>query len=145
MKRLALVMLGCVATCGCGKASAGPPKLQTIPITGKVTLDGNPLAGADVTFIVGALPETFAGRTKDDGTYELQGLAGREANLNGTCKVTISRLAKRDGSPLAADETPADAGAVEQLLPRYSRYDATTLSATVAPTGGTFDFALTSR
>ncbi|HVX13797.1 MAG TPA: hypothetical protein VHC22_21625 [Pirellulales bacterium] len=145
MRRLALAMFACMATCGCGRATAGPPKLQTMPIKGTITLDGQPLAGADVTFIVGALPDTFAGRTKDDGTYELQGLSGREANLNGACKVTVSRLAKRDGSPLGPDETPADAGAVEQLPPKYSRYDATTLTATVAPTGGTFDFALTSR
>jgi hypothetical protein len=137
--------LACLAVCGCGRSSAKAPQIQTMPVKGTVTLDGKPLAGADVTFIAGAPPTTFAGRTKEDGTYELQGLAGRETSLSGSCKVTVSRLVKRDGLPLAADETPADAAAVEQLPPKYSRYDATTLTANVVSSGGAFDFALTSR
>lgn len=139
-----LAALVCAAACGCGKAS-GPPKVQTMPVKGKVTLDGKPLAGAAVVFSVVYPPVVFAGRTQDDGTYELQGLAGGESSLAGNYKVTISRMVKPDGSPLGADEAPANVGATEQLPARYSQIDATKLSADVAAGGGTFDFDLTSK
>jgi len=132
------------AVCGCSRSS-GPPKVQAMPVKGTVTLDGKPLAGADVVFSVADPPAVFAGRTKDDGGYELHGLAGRESALKGACKVTISRLVKPDGSPLAPDEAPANASATEQLPPRYSQFGATKLSATVGAEGGTFDFPLTTK
>ncbi len=135
----------CLATCGCGKAGASAPQLQELPVNGTVTLDGKPLAGAEIVFMTGEPPAAFAGKTKDDGAYRLQTVAGREATCQGACKVTISRLVKPDGSPLGPEETPADAGAVEQLPAKYSRFDQTTLSATVAAGGTTVDFALTSR
>ncbi|HUY89061.1 MAG TPA: hypothetical protein VMV10_10030 [Pirellulales bacterium] len=135
----------CLAICGCGKGGPGRPKLSDLPIKGVVTLDGKPLAGADVVFMGGEPPAVLAGKTKDDGSYQLQTAAGGEANVPGNCKVTISRLVKPDGSPLAADETPADAGAVEQLPGKYSRFDRTTLTATLTSAEATIDFPLTTQ
>lgn len=144
MKCWRIVVVACLAVYGCGK-SAGPPKTQLLPVKGTVTLDGKPLAGADVVFVTGSPPLAFAGRTGDDGTYQLQGIAGRDAKCEGECKVTISRMVKPDGSPLAPGETPADTAAVEQLLPTYSQFDSTTLTESVGAGGGTFDFPLTSK
>lgn len=137
-------MIVCLAICGCGK-SAREPKALMLPVKGTVTLDGKPLAGANVVFMTGIPPMVFVGTTKDDGAYQLQCLAGREASLQGESKVTISRLLKPDGSPLAPGEAPADVGAVEQLPPKYSQFDVTTLSKSVPAEGGTFDFALESK
>jgi hypothetical protein len=139
-----LAALVCAVVCGCGKGS-GPPKVQAMPVKGKVTLDGKPLAGAEVVFSVIYPPAVFASRTKDDGTYELQGLAGMESSLAGDCKVTISRMVKPGGSPLGAEEAPANVGATEQLPANYSQIGATTLSANVGAAGGTFDFDLKSK
>lgn len=129
---------------GCQK-SGGAPRLTTVPVTGTVTLDGQPLADADVTFIASESSAMFAGRTGANGVYQLQALAGREGALKGDCKVTISRMVTPDGSPVAADVPPANVAASEQLLPKYSRFDLTTLSATVNAEGGTFDFPLASK
>jgi hypothetical protein len=144
MNRWHIAAIVCLAACGCGKA--GVPKIQELPITGKVTLDGMPLSGADVLFLRAAdPPAVLAAKTKDDGSYQLQTVAGGQSPIQGSCKVTISRLVKPDGSPLAAADVPADAGAVEQLPARYSRFAVSTLSAIVAADGATIDFPLTSR
>ena|SRR5690348_647873 len=108
-------------------------------------LNDKPLAAADVMFMAFDPPAAFVGGTKEDGTYELQGAEGRAANLNGNCKVTVSRMVKPDGSLLAPGELPAMVEAVEQLPPRYSRLEATELSQPVTPQSGTFDFKLTSK
>lgn len=141
-RRMALVVY--LVICGCGR-SAAVPKLQTLPVKGTVTLDGKPLAAADVVFMTFDPPAAFVGTTQDDGTYQLQGPEGREAFLKGSCKVTVSRMVKPDGSPLAPGELPAMVEAVEQLPPKYSRLEATVLAETLTPEGGTFDFKLTSQ
>jgi hypothetical protein len=135
----------CVALGGCGRSGPGAPKLLDMPIKGVVTLDGQPLPGADVVFMGLNPPVMLAGRTKDDGAYQLQTAGGAETNVAGNCKVTISRMLKPDGSPLAAAETPADTDAREQLPDKYSRFDRTTLSAEIKPGETVIDFPLTSR
>lgn len=145
MKSVWSLAVASLILCGCGGASSRPPQVQTIPIKGIVSFDGRPLAGAAVTFMAGDPPMVCAGRTNDDGSYELLSLAGRDAAMQGACKVTISRLVKADGSLLAAEEAPANTGALEQLPPKYSRAEYTSLSANVPAGGGTFDFALTSN
>ncbi len=121
--------------------------MKTLPVMGKVTLDGKPLAGADVLFTLTNPPLTYFATTKDDGTYQLQGPEGREASLKGRCTVTISRMVKPDGSPLdlAAGELPAMVGAIEQVPQKYSMPGASELSVDVPEGGGTFDFDLKSK
>ena len=135
----------CLAFSGCGKSGPGRPKLSELPIKGVVTLDGKPLAGADVVFMADNPPLVLAGKTNDEGSYQLQTAAGGDAKLQGACKVTISRLVKPDGSPLNADETPANVGAREQLPGKYSRFDQTTLTAALAPGESTINFPLSSQ
>ena len=134
----------CLAACGCSR-SAGPPQVQAVPITGTVKLDGKPVAGADVTFVSQNPPAAFAGRTNDAGVYELQGIKGRNTNLQAKYRVTVSRLVKPDATPLGPDEAPMNVGAAEQMPEKYARSDLTTLSANVGATGGTFDFDLRSK
>ena len=144
MNRWRIAALVGLAICGCGK-SGGAPKIQELPITGKVTLDGRPLPGADVVFALTNPPAVFAGKTNDDGSYQLQTVADNAATAQGQCKVTISRLVKPDGSPLSPEETPADTGAVEQLPGKYSRFEMSTLTANIGAQGAAIDFPLTSQ
>jgi len=144
MKTWCMGAIVCLALCGCGR-SATTQKIQTLPVKGAVTLDGKPLAGANVVFMAADPPAAFVGTTKDDGTYELQGAEGRAGNIQGNYKVTISHMVKPDGSELAPGEMPAIVGAVEKLPPKYSRLNSTILTKTVPAEGGTFDFALESK
>jgi hypothetical protein len=140
--RVSLVV--CLALCGCGR-STPVAEIDTLPVKGKVTLDGEPLAGAAVIFVVGEPPSTFFATTQADGAYALQGRKELAEKLQGTCKVTVSRMVKPDGSPLAEGEMPAMVQAVEQLPERYSMLHATELQADVTPAGGTYNFELTSK
>ena len=144
MNRLPIALLLCLALCGCGKRAAGPPTVDALPIKGTVTLDGKPLAGADVVFMPVDPPGAFAGTTKEDGTYQLNGLAGK-ATCKGNCKVIISRMLKPDGSPVPPGEPPAMSFAVESLPQRYSLANSTELSANVPDGGGAFNFDLKSK
>lgn len=134
----------CLVASGCSK-SAGPPKVEKLPVKGVVTLDGQPLAGARVTFLPKEAGGAAAGRTNESGAYELEGMAGRSSALQGPCKVTISRMLKPDGSPPAPNEAPMAVGAQESLPKQYSMPGSTTLSADVPAGGGTFDFPLKSK
>jgi hypothetical protein len=95
--------------------------------------------------MAGDPPATFIGRTKEDGTYQLLAPEDRAALLKGPCKVTISRMVKPDGSPLAEGEAPAMALAIEQLPQRYSMPATSELTADVPEGGGNFDFPLESK
>lgn len=134
----------CGVVSGCQRAGS-PPLITTLPVQGTVTLDGQPLADADVIFVSSEPSAMFAGRTGPNGVYQLQALAGRENALKGECKVTISRMVTPDGLPVAPDVPPANVAAREQIPSRYSQLDLTTLSATVGAEGGTFDFALAGK
>lgn len=141
---LRILAIVCVFICGCGK-SKGPPKVAQIPVTGMVTLDGKPLANADVVFLPPEGMGAFSGRTKADGTYQLEGVAGSKTVCKGSCKVCISRMLKSDGTAPGADELPANAGASESLPEKYSSPAETTLTAEVPEGGGKFDFPLASK
>jgi hypothetical protein len=142
MKHLRVATIVGLLLCGCGKSQA-PPQIEALPITGTVTLDDKPLPGAEVVFQTPDSPAVFAATTKEDGTYQLQSLAGK-ANCKGKCKVTISRKLTRDGNPVPPGEPPANSGAVESLPQRYSQAAVTELSADVPEGGGKFDFPLKS-
>jgi hypothetical protein len=72
---------------GCGKT--GP---EVVPVTGRITLDGKPLANADVVFQPDGSKPPSAGRAGADGRYELvykRGVMGGMVGSN-TVRITIS-------------------------------------------------------
>jgi hypothetical protein len=140
---LAIALAG-LFVCGCGKSS-GPPKVQTIPVTGTIRLDGKPLGNADIVFVPSEGIGGFSARTKDDGSYQLEGITGGKAVCKGKCSVRVSKMLKADGSAPNPDEPPAIAGATESLPERYSSAGLTELSADVPDGGGKFDFDLVSK
>ncbi len=134
------LLLAFVAVIGCGGGGDDLP--DVVPVSGKVTLNGEPLKGAAVTFIGSGRP--CYGATSDDGTYTIKDLNGREGCPVGKYKVIISKYTMPDGSPLGEDPE-AGAQGVERLPPKYSSDEKTTLTADVPEGGKTFDFALEAK
>jgi hypothetical protein len=153
------VILG-VAVTGCGGGAEDLPALGEV--TGKVTLNGQPLVGATVIFTPGSGPGSSTGVTNESGEYKL---VFRQAigAVVGSHKVAISKL--NAGDPSLHDQAagtgpdaPAAAAAsgggghgqsagatrdpAETIASKYN--DATELTAEVKTGINTFDFELTS-
>lgn len=69
-KLSAVVSVGLVLSCGCGEKPVGGPE-GLIPVSGVVTLDGNPVADATITFTPKREGGTSTGYTDENGKYEL--------------------------------------------------------------------------
>jgi hypothetical protein len=72
---------------GCGKTGS-----ELAPVTGRITLDGKPLASADILFQPAGSKPPSAGRTNADGRYELaykRGVMGGTVGSN-SVRITIS-------------------------------------------------------
>lgn len=143
--RSLVLCLAAVIT-GCGGGSSGP-KLPTfsedaIPVSGTITMDGEPLAEAAVTFLFdGTPPKGFlsgSGKTDSSGKYSL--LSGSKPGIPaGRYRVTVSKLATKDGSPFREDpsqgidlEQARMSGAVKEGIPKqYNDPEKTTLSSQI--------------
>lgn len=132
-----------VLTLGC---SRGP---EYVPVSGQVTLDGKPLAGAVVIFQPVARSADDAGgfgssgKTDSDGRYTLR-VAGPSDNpgaLVGNHRVSITT--RTSESPPGSDEIKPLKGG-ERVPARFNSESILTLE---VPPGGTTsaDFTLTSR
>jgi hypothetical protein len=152
-----VLAVGLMFLVGCGKG--GPPLPSGIvPVTGTVTLDGEPVSGAIVSFVPvqiagggGAGLGAASGMTDSTGKYTLVGYEGRATGtLPGSYRVKISRLTRADGSIVipGPDDSPMQlltSGAREQLPEKYSSDIRTTLVATVDASGSPVDFKLSSK
>jgi len=143
-RRLALAVLCPVALAwGCGK----PVDPSLVPVSGTVTVDGQPLANATVTFIPKDGTPGFGGTGKTDVTGKYT-LAGSRDNVPGIppgeYRVAISKRLMPDGSEVPAnDNTPPMMSPARESLPvGYSNPATTQLTATVKAGGGPIDFAL---
>ena len=142
------LILTLLAGCGGGEVSG------LVPVTGQVTLDGEPLAGALVAFRKSS-GRPVTGITDDDGRYELRYARGQLGAKPGVYQVSI----RTDSGDVAGDageateeatEEVSEGGVVVQqrtertapLPPRYN--DQTELTADVSESSTTFDFALES-
>jgi len=76
-----------ISTAGCSKS--GP---ELAPVTGRITLDGKPLAKTDVVFQPNGSESPSSGRTDADGRYQLaykRGVMGGHVGSN-IVRITIS-------------------------------------------------------
>ena len=94
---LIVALIGPCALAGCGKS--GP---QIAPVHGRVTLDGRPLAKADVTFQPEGAHRPSTGRTNDDGRYELAYKRGQMGAMVGpnTARIFISTELVKNPPPI---------------------------------------------
>lgn len=128
-----VLALVAAAAAGCGGGGGGPPLGR---VSGVVTLDGQPLADATVTFTP-ATGRPSQGVTGSDGRYTLAYTAEQPGAMLGDHVVRISTegYVERPG------------GAVEQMKERVpSRYNAqSTLTATVKAGTNDLPFQLQSK
>jgi hypothetical protein len=132
---------------GCEGRDPSLPAL--VPVTGTVTIDGQPATNTTVQFIPtgSAAATSSGGATDSSGKYQLRTAHNGEGAPVGEYRVVISKLKRKDGSdfPLDSPEGPMDAGADESLPPQYSDPQKTKLTAKVPSGGGTIDFPLKSK
>lgn len=147
MKFARLVVAIGIASClaGCGSKNNPPFLKDLIPATGRVTLKGQPLAGANVMFIPPASAtggRDAMGVTDAQGVYELSAVVPGvtpdkcKGALPGDYVVVISRIAMPDGAPFPSDivdENDAIAKGAKQAVPAvYTNPATSTLKAKVA-------------
>jgi hypothetical protein len=93
------LLLFVIALVGCGKS--GP---QVAPVHGRVTLDGQPLANADVQFQPDGSQRPSSGRTLADGQYSLlykRGQPGARVGFH-TVRIWVSPEVVRNPPNIAA-------------------------------------------
>lgn len=101
-----MMLLGC--------DSSKPDSKVIVPVKGRVLLDGEPLAGARVTFIpispidsAQGDPQPMSyGITDAEGSYSLQQADGTEGAVKGQHTVMISKPIDRSSAPASVDSRP---------------------------------------
>lgn len=130
---LAVGLLVTAAT-GCGGATR--PNVPFGTVTGQVTLDGEPLANAQVAFEPATGRPSY-GRTSESGAYELRYKGQPWGAIAGRHTVRITTADVIEESP---DAKPI---IIKERLPR--RYhESSTLTADVTAGANVIDFTLTS-
>ena len=132
-----------VALIGCGEGG-----LATVKVTGTVTLDGEPVGGASITFT----PKTQGqgdpgyGTTDDQGVYQLQTSQGK-ADAGTTPGDYIVAIRKVEVDPNAPPPAPGYPARTRSVIPaHYGQTGNSLLTATVEnKRSNVIDFALTSE
>ncbi len=137
------------ASIGCGETVETITPLPPQPVTGNVTLDGQPAEGVTVTFFPDAdspaAQMTASGVTDASGKYTLFSGEGKPGAAVGKYRVLFTKLVKPDGSLVGPNELAADVMADNVLPPVYNTPADTPFGAEVIEGGKTFDFDLKSR
>ena len=129
---LYLVLLASVTGCG------GSDAPTTYPVTGRVTLDGSPVANAIVTFRADAASHYSVGTTDEQGNYTLSTFGTNDGALPGQNIVTVSVAEEIDPS-LSREEYAQQQAKLrnKQKSPIPARYaDPTTSGIVVTVTEG---------
>ena len=140
---------------------------ETASVSGTVTLDGQPLEGAMVSFVP-SQGRASNGKTDADGNFTLHYTGAIEGAVLGTHRVMISKwIPDPDYEPskeelamfeatvpsgvlessdveMQAETVPMPAPMIDAIPPRYHG-TASELSAEVKDAGNSFDFSLTSK
>ena len=134
---------------GCGSRSDGPP---VVSAEGTVTLDGKPLANADIMLEpTGSTPgQAVFAKTDSAGKFALGTPDGkRKGAAVGSYIVVINKLVKPDGTDFIPDpnQGPMDTGGFKELLqPTYSVREQSQLTAEIPAAGNkALQFTLKSK
>lgn len=124
-----LMAISLLGIAGCSSSSAEMPELA--PVSGVVTLDGQPLDNVSVVF-VSEKGQVASGTTDAEGHYELTFRDGEKGAEIGKNTVRIKTVLDAPPPPGYRDPIPAKYNAASQL------------TVEVKPESNTHDFALTS-
>lgn len=101
---LGLCLTALLAMSGCGGASS----IGAVPVTGTVTLDGQPVEGAAVTFAPQEKGRAAAGVTDASGKFVLMTERPKDGAVPGAYRVGITKY-ERSVNRIAPGETDIDA------------------------------------
>ena len=126
------------STLGCGPGGPTP-----IPVTGRVTLDGKPVADAAVGLMPVAGGPMASGVTDAQGVFELS-TVNKPGAMPGEHAVTVTKVEEigynKDGSV-----GPRGLRSVWHVPQKYSRRETSGLTATVSPEGKELTLELSSK
>jgi hypothetical protein len=131
-----IAILGIFVLSGCG-AGDGYAELGLVEVTGTVTLDDKPLAGANVSF-ESADKRSATGKTDAAGKYSLMYDSQTRGTTPGPKIVRITTAEVGEGGGAAE----GSAAAKESIPPRYNRQSE--LTADVSASNKIFNFDLKS-
>ena len=155
-----LLMVGIALCVGCPQGVDHPP---THPVTGTVTYNGDPVEGANVTFVATGGGQGAAGVTDASGKYTLTTFASGDGAVAGKYGVKIFKFevdaADAGGGAAGEPEEPGglpdpgvgitggpegapDPGPKNLLPEKYNDPGTSGLDATVVEGPNTFDFPL---
>jgi hypothetical protein len=121
---ICLLAVGLAMLPGC--SGRGGPELA--PVSGKITLEGKPLAGAHVTFTAKDAPRAALGTTDAQGLYQLTTFRPNDGAVLGKHTVTVTMPAKGTAEMSAAKPDAAYGEAMRQaskgVAPRGSEIPA---------------------
>ncbi len=101
---LSWALLMCLCTLGCGKSGG---KYETYKVTGKVMMNGAPVAGASVAFSPVAQGKPAAlGQTDTQGIYILTTYDAGDGAVEGEYKVMITKSAPSSQAPTTPTHDP---------------------------------------
>lgn len=124
-----LVLFAVGVTAGCGGAS----RPSTYPVTGTVTFQGTPVAGAMVSFSpadAGTEARAAMGITDEQGNYSLTTFESGDGAMPGSYKVKVAKYDQSATPPVVSDRSAATDSA-EGAMP--ANYVLETNTASAAP------------
>jgi len=128
----------CLSLSGCGGSGSDQPDLGLV--RGAVSLNGEPLAKASITFVPDSGRPATA-KTDEDGNYELIYIRNTPGCKTGHNKVVISTFTEAEDGAEEGDDAEIEIKSVKETIP--ARYNTKTkLEADVKAGENTFDFPL---
>jgi hypothetical protein len=144
---LALLTLS-ICAAGCG-SSAQSDRPATYPVSGTVTMNGQPVADANVNFQLADGSRSASGVTNSQGRFELTTFAAGDGALPGEYLVAITQFEKPPKGAGVPDDHPDYNPTLGDFVPRnllpekYANPQTSGLTATVSESGATVSFELT--
>lgn len=84
-------LLALLLVAGCGGSGGEPPE-PVYKVSGVVMFKGNPVVGADITFMNTEKNRSAFGKTDDQGEYRLTTFSSNDGAVEGKSVVTISKF-----------------------------------------------------
>src|SRR5690606_5861700 len=100
------------------------PPVPVYPVSGKVTYQGQPVSGADITFHHESTDRSAFGRTNDEGEYKLTTFSSNDGAVEGKHGVTIVKFQAPVEAPPVADveseayEPPGEGMSTDPVKPK---------------------------
>ena len=103
---VSLIPMACIVALVASGGSGCRPSYQNVsPVTGRVTLDGIPLSGAQVMFLP-TIGRPSKGETNADGVYELVYTYKQNGAKHGTHTVRVTTAYTREDGTMAPERVP---------------------------------------